>query len=108
MDSAVDAQACAEVDGVMRNDRFLRKVAVGRIAIAHQQHIPGQDRLQRAAQLGFAHLSSSRDPVQRLPGTVPGHQNAYLLAGQAGLLALPPRRRADRSSLRQPLRDSRK
>jgi hypothetical protein len=60
MDSAVDAQACAEVDGIMRNARFLRKVAVGRIAFrspaAHPW--PGQAATRRS--VGFC--SSVRLP----------------------------------------------
>lgn len=93
MHGAIDAQASAEVDGVMGDTRVLRKVAVGRIAVAYQQCIFGQDRLLGAAQLGFAYLSASRDPVQRLPGTVAGYQNAHQLARQARLVALPARRR---------------
>ena len=84
VDSALDAQASAEVDGVVRDVGILRKVAVGRIAIADQQRIPGQDGLQEGTELGFAHLSVSRDPVQSLPGTVARHQNAHQLAGQTG------------------------
>lgn len=56
MHGAVDAQASAFVIGV------LRKVAVGRIAVTHQQHILGQHRLQHAAQLDFSHLSTFCDP----------------------------------------------
>ena len=49
MHGSVDAQARAEVDGVVGNTRVLRELAVGRIAVTHQQRIPGQDRMQCAA-----------------------------------------------------------
>ena len=76
VDGTLDMDACADVDGVVGNAGVLRKIAVGPIAVAHQQRIRGQDRLQYAAQLGFAHLPGSRDPVQGLPGAVSGRQNA--------------------------------
>ena len=82
VNGALDMHACAGIDSVVGNSGVLRKVAVGRIAVAHQQRILGQDRLQCAAQLGFAHLPGSRDPVQGLPGAVSGHQNADQFAGQ--------------------------
>lgn len=83
MDGALGMNACAEVDGVVGNAGVLRKIAVCRIAITDAQRIFGQDRLQCAVQLGFAHLSGPRDPVQGLPGAVSGHQNAHQFAGQA-------------------------
>ena len=83
VDGALDMNACAEVDGVVANAGVLRKIAVGWIVITDEQRILGQDRLQCAAQLGFAHLPGSRDPVQGLPGAVSGHQNADQFAGQA-------------------------
>ena len=82
MDGALEAHTRAQGDGLVREVRVLRK-AIGRISIAPQQCVFGQYGLQCAGQLGFCHLSASRDPVQGLPGTIARHQNAHLLAGQA-------------------------
>ena len=77
MDGAVDAHARVQIDRLVREVCVLRKAAVGPVAIAHQQRILGQHGLQCAGQRGFCHLPASHHPVQRLPGTVPSHQNAY-------------------------------
>ena len=45
VDGALDMNACAEVDGVVGNAGVLREVSVGRIAVADEQCVPGQNRL---------------------------------------------------------------
>jgi uncharacterized protein with ACT and thioredoxin-like domain len=68
MDCALDAYACAQVDGVVGDAAVLCKVAVGRIAIADQQNICRKNRLQyttqhNTTQLCFGDLSAPRYPV---------------------------------------------
>ena len=79
MDGAVNVHARAQIDRLVRQVRVVRKAAVGPVAITHQQRIPGKHGLQCASQRGFCHLPASHYPVQRLPGTVPSHQNAHQL-----------------------------
>jgi hypothetical protein len=105
MDGAPAAHARAQVDGLVREVRVLRKEAVGRIAIAHQQRIFGQHRLQCAGQLGFGHFSPPRHPVQCSVCPVRSRATKTHTSSldKLAVRALPPRRRAGRCNLQQPL-----
>ncbi len=92
MDCALDAYARAQGDGVVGDATVLRKVAIGRMAIAGQQNICRKNRLQYTTQLRFGDLS----------GTVSGKQTHTWSLDSPALQALPPRLRAERLSLRQP------
>ncbi len=95
MRGTLHADACAQIDGLVADPRFLGKGAIGGMAVGDQQNVLVDEAWQAGMQLRCRQRSFSRDEIEGLPRAVARHQDADLLIGNAALagMAAPAARR---------------
>jgi hypothetical protein len=83
MHGAARAYAGAQVHGFMANAGLEREVAIHHVTIGDEQNIPVEHGRQAAMQLPLGHGAFAGHEIGGLAGAVTGHQNTYLLIGNA-------------------------
>ena len=83
VDGATRADACLNIDSLVRNAGVGAKAPVRCRAIADQQDIGGQDRQQTSRQLRRPHLTAAGVKIESLPAAVAGDEQAVVLAMDA-------------------------
>ena len=85
MDRTAHPLAGAQLDRLVRDAGFARKVAVGSVRVAHQQYVFVRYWRQVLMKLTLGHRTESGDESEGLSGPIAGDQDTNLLIGDPSL-----------------------
>jgi len=89
--SPSDPLALTKVDGFVADAFRAAERPVGGVAVADQQRVGGQHRLESFRQACLGQRAVARHEIERVAGAVTHHQDTNLLVGDAGQGGAPPR-----------------
>ncbi len=88
MRGTLHADACAQIDGLVADPRFLGKGAIGGMAIGDQQNVLVDEVWQAGMQLRLRQRPFSGDEIEGLSRAVARHQDTDLLIRHATLAGM--------------------